>query len=298
MLASKATWWCREFELNEVDAVWVQRVIWEFIASPANTMRNPANERCWDEPIIGYSNGADPLYDFYKEDIGDFYVKPIEFMNHAYPDLDLKPDQVTVVSWILPQTAPTKRDQRKESLWPSERWARTRIFGEEVNDKLRSHVVKTFAKVGIEAVAPLLSPLWHEVASAKYGFASTWSERHAAYAAGLGTFGLSDGLITSKGKAHRVGSVVANVTITPSFRPYTDHHAYCLFYTKGTCHACIERCPAGAISEAGHDKKRCSSYLLRTHAYVENQYRFKGYGCGLCQVGVPCESCIPKRAVT
>lgn len=292
------TWWCMQFERNEVDAVWVQRVIREFIASPANTIRNAANEQCWDEPIIGYSNGADPLYDFYKEDIGDFYVKPIEFMNHAYPNLGLKPDQITVVTWILPQTTATKRDNRKESQWPSERWARARIFGEEVNDKLRSHVVKALANVGIEAVAPVLSPLWHEATSKKYGFASTWSERHAAYAAGLGTFSLSDGLITSKGKAHRAGSVIANVTITPSVRPYNDHHAYCLFYAKGTCRVCIERCPAGAISETGHDKKKCSSYLLKTHAYVENQYRFKGYGCGLCQVGVPCESCIPKGAVT
>ena len=43
--------------------------------------------------------------------------------------------------------------------------------------------------------------------SEKYAYASTWSERHAAYAAGLGTFGLSDGLITAAGQG--MGRAVA-----------------------------------------------------------------------------------------
>jgi ferredoxin len=281
-------------EQAKVDAIWIESVIRDFVTSPANTMRNAANEPAWDEPIIGYSNGADPLYDFYKNDIGGFYAKPLEFMKYTYPDLDFKPEQLTIISWILPQTTATKRDHCREKRWPSERWARSRIFGEEVNDELRRHIVKALVGVSVEAVAPVLSPLWHRATSEKYGFASTWSERHAAYAAGLGTFGLSDGLITPKGKAHRAGSVVANVAITPSVRPYKDHHAYCLFYANRTCGACIKKCPVEAISEKGHDKRKCSSYLDKTHVYVETHYGFKGYGCGLCQVGVPCESRKPE----
>jgi len=46
-----------------------------------------------------------------------------------------------------------------------------------------------------------------------YTFASTWSERHAAHTFGIGTFGLCDGLITSRGKAMRCGSLVANIQI-------------------------------------------------------------------------------------
>jgi len=277
-----------------VGAAWIEDVIRRFIASPANTMKNEANDLAWDEPIIGYSNGADPLYDFYKRDIGSFFLTPIEFMRHTYPNLELKPKQLTVISWILPQTEATKTDNRKETRWPSERWARTRIFGEEANDELRRHLVKALINREVEAVAPMLSPLWDRATSEKYGFASTWSERHAAYAAGLGTFGLCDGLITRKGKAHRAGSVIANLVIPPTERSYRDHHAYCLFYAKGTCGICIMRCPAAAISGKGHDKEKCSAYLNTTHAYVETHYGFKGYGCGLCQVDVPCESRIPE----
>jgi epoxyqueuosine reductase QueG len=142
----------------------------------------------------------------------------------------------------------------------------------------------------------MLSPLWEKRESPKYGFASTWSERHAAYACGLGTFGLSDGLITASGKAIRVGSVVALIRIAPSPRPYGDHHAYCLFHAKGVCGKCMQRCPAGAITAAGHDKVRCKAYICQESIpFVKARYGFVGKGCGLCQTGVPCESHIPLR---
>jgi epoxyqueuosine reductase len=127
-------------------------------------------------------------------------------------------------------------------------------------------------------------------------YASTWSERHAAYAAGLGTFGLCDGLITPAGKAVRVGSVIANIQIRPTPRPYTDHHGYCLFYTQGLCGKCIPRCPVGALSENGHNKRTCRSHIRpATEDYVKTNFGFEGYGCGLCQTGVPCESKIPTK---
>ncbi|MDP2900519.1 MAG: hypothetical protein Q8O47_06080 [Candidatus Bathyarchaeota archaeon] len=272
---------------------WATKLVEDYVASPSNSF-NDVGEPAWDRPLVGFSSGADPLYDFYKRDIGGFYVLPAEFMRGAHPTLEVKPEELTVISWVLPQTKATKYDHRKETSMPSERWARARIMGEGVNMKLRAHVVEEFEKAGYPAVAPMLSPLWEQHMSEKYLFASAWSERHAAYAAGLGTFGLSDGLITAKGKAHRVGSVIAKIDIAPTPRPYTDHHAYCLWYAKGTCGACIKKCPANAISGKGHDKQRCSDYVDTTHAFVEEHFHFKGYGCGFCQVGVPCESRIPE----
>lgn len=274
-------------------AEWVTELVEGFIASSNNRM-NDAGEPAWDKPIVGFSNGADPIYEFYKKDIGSFFLIPIEFFRGTFPAIEARPEELTVVSWVLPQTEATKIDHRKETKMPSERWARSRIFGEQVNVKLRRYVVEELGKAGYQAVAPMISPLWHEAISEKYLYASTWSERHAAYAAGLGTFGLSDGLITAKGKAHRVGSVIAKIDIQATPRPYTDHHAYCLYYAKGTCGICVKKCPAGAISVKGHDKRKCSGYVDKTHAFVEENYHFKGYGCGLCQVGVPCESRIPE----
>ncbi len=272
---------------------WVKGLVEGFIASPSNAF-NDLCEPAWDTPLVGFSSGADKLYDFYKKDIGSFYLLPIEFFRNAHPSLDVKPEDLVIISWVLPHTKATKFDHRKETIMPSERWARARIMGEGVNNKLRSYLVETLGKAGYPAVAPMLSPLWRQTVSKKYLFASSWSERHTAYVAGLGTFGLSDGLITAKGKAHRVGSVIAKMSISPTPRPYHDHHEYCLFYTKGICGVCIKKCPAGAISASGHDKQKCSDYVDTTRAFVEEHYNFKGYGCGFCQVGIPCESRIPE----
>jgi ferredoxin len=274
---------------------WITTIIKQFInESPENTLRNPQNEPAWAEPLVGFSSGNDPLYGFYKKDIGDFYLLPRELFDHAYPNVQIKSDELTVISWILPQTETTKSEHRIQNQIPTERWVRARIFGELTNDRLREHVVTVFRDAGYNAVAPLLSPLFKSIESEKYGRASTWSERHAAYAAGLGTFGLCDGLITPKGKAMRCGSVIASIDITPSDRPYNNHHAYCLFYTRGTCGDCIDRCPVGAISEDGHDKVRCREHLAFTREYTGKHFGFKGYGCGFCQTGVSCESRIPE----
>jgi epoxyqueuosine reductase len=275
-------------------AQWVEKEIKDFInRSSENTLKNPANDKAWGDPLVAFSSGADPLYQEYKRHIGDFFQTPQEFFSQTFPEERVSPEQLTVISWILPQTDQTKADLRRETVHPSESWARARIFGEEVNVKLRRHVVETLTQSGIKAFAPMLSPLWAWKVSEKYGFASSWSERHAAYAAGLGTFGLCDGLITPVGKAMRCGSVIAHLHVPPSCRPYQDHHAYCLFYTKGTCGKCIPRCPAGAVTKEGHNKAKCKSYVDWTIQYVKDNFKFDGYGCGFCQTGVPCESKIP-----
>jgi len=259
-----------------------------------NSMGRESGERLWDEPIVGYSHGDDPLFDKLKKDIGPFYLTPLEIFAKTFPQVSVSSENLTIISWILPQTQATKADHRKETEYPSNRWAISKLFGEKFNDKLRRHVVDMLKISGVEAIAPVLSPFWERKPSKRYGFASSWSERHAAYAGGLGTFGLCDGLITPLGKAIRCGSVVANVIIQPSNRPYTDHHAYCLFYSNGTCKECTQRCPAGAISENGHDKARCYKYIRQVTAkYTKTHYGLEVNSCGLCQTLVPCESQIP-----
>jgi hypothetical protein len=278
-------------------ATWLQAVIQEFVdRSPENTLRNQANDKAFENPLIGFSSGDDPVYDSFKEYVGAFHWTPYEIFTQTFPTVSAGPEDLTVISWILPQTGDSKKDNREQTIYPSERWARARIFGEEFNVKLRKKVVEALQEKGYQAVAPMLSPEWARKKSEKYTISSTWSERHAAYASGLGTFGLCDGLITPLGKAMRTGSVVAQIQIPTTPRPYENHHAYCLFFTDGICGKCISRCPADAVSETGHDKIKCLKHV-RTVApkYIRSHYGFKGRGCGLCQTGVPCESKIPTR---
>ena len=273
---------------------WVEGMIRDFVnESPENSLRNEADEKVWGDPLVGFSSGSDPLYSFYKGDIGSFFLTPEEWFEAAFPEMGVPGEELTVISWILPQTEATKAEHRLPRKMPTERWARARIYGEAFNEKLRGHVVERLNEAGYAAISPMISPRWSRETSEKYGFASNWSERHSAYASGLGTFGLCDGLITPRGKAMRAGSVISRIGIQPSERRYEDRHAYCLYYAKGTCLECVDRCPAGAISEAGHDKEKCSKYVRATRKYVESSFGFNGYGCGLCQTGVACESRIP-----
>jgi len=264
--------------------------------SPENTLKDKNNEKAFATPLVGFAKGDDPLFEEYKDHVGPFYLTPLEIFTVTFGTFDVKPEELTVISWILPQTEASKADNRKETLYPSERWARARIFGEEVNQKLREHVVASLASEGYQSVAPSLTPQFSSRISPKYGMASTWSERHAAYAAGLGTFGLCDALITPVGKAMRTASVVARIQIPPTPRPYKNHTEYCLFFSRGTCKKCISRCPVNAITEAGKDKQICLAHLFPVTAdYVKSNYGFNGYGCGLCQTNVPCESKIPAK---
>ncbi len=276
-------------------AAWISDCIRDYVASGENSLNlDDGQEPAWDEPLVGFSRGDDPLYQRFKEDIGPFFWTPSEVFAATFPNVQAAPDELTVVSWVLPQTEQTRLDNRGETTLPAKRWAHSRKYGEDFNVKLRNHIVDVLRTAGHEAVAPMISPLWKWEKSERYGFASSWSERHAAYASGLGTFGLCDGLITPRGKAMRCGSVVARIAISPSQRPYDDHHAYCLFYFDGSCGKCIKRCPAGAITREGHDKGKCHRYLHEvTSKYIQAQLGFETSPCGLCQTGVPCEAKIP-----
>ncbi|MDP2268224.1 MAG: epoxyqueuosine reductase [Deltaproteobacteria bacterium] len=283
---------------EEISAAWVVSLIKDFaLRSPHNSLHNKAGDKAWDEPLVGFSRGSDPLYDEFKNHIGAFHWTPEEIFSLTFPETRASAAELTVISWILPQTAATKRDNQLEQRFPSERWTRSRSFGEQFNVELRRHLLGSLQEAGCQAMAPEFSPLKKGEISERYGRASTWSERHAAFAAGLGTFGLCDGLITAAGKAMRCGSVIARVKLPPTFRPYQDHHAYCLYYAKGTCGKCVERCPVEAISTAkGHDKEKCRTHTQETtRDYVKTNFGIDTYGCGLCQTGVPCESQIPMK---
>jgi len=277
-------------------AAWIRAIISDFVeTSQENNLKTPSGEKAFNAPLVGFSAGGDPLYDEFVAHIGDFYLRPIDIYNRAFPEgTPVSPGALTVISWVLPSTPHTRNDQATETKRPSERWVYVRHHGEHFNEALRRHVVLKLSEAGIQAVAPVLATFWSKSSQGPYAPCSNWSERHAAYAAGLGTFGLCDGLITPVGKAMRTGSVIARVPIAPSPRPYTDHHAYCLFYSHGTCGKCMARCPVKAISKTGHDKTKCKQYTNVTmNAFVRKTYEINTYACGLCQAGVPCTDHIP-----
>jgi epoxyqueuosine reductase len=280
--------------LNVEPEKFIERVIAKFVEeSPANR-RKVNGGKYWEAPLVGFASGNDPLFKQYKTVIGDFHFAPVEIFQLTFGG---KPShELSVISWVLPAAEDVRKSNRKETKYPSLIWAHARNFGEQFNVKLRNHLVSVLKRKGYKAVAPMNSPFWKWLQSTGVGIASSWSERHAAYACGLGAFGLSDGLITAKGKAMRVGSVVTDLPLKPSEKVYSHHHANCLYYFDKSCKACASRCPAGAITEKGHDKYKCYQYLHFTVLKAKkDEYGVQIAGCGLCQTRVPCEFEIPKR---
>jgi epoxyqueuosine reductase QueG len=148
-------------------------------------------------------------------------------------------------------------------------------------------IAKKIQDEGEGAVVPSLDPrmLTYAKPSGELpGYTSNWSERHVAYAAGLGTFSLSGGLITRRGTAGRFMSIITSLELSPTMRPYNELYEYC-----SDCGACITACPPKAISH-GHLKNNsaCGAWLDKIR-----ELKAPYYGCGKCQCGMPCENGIP-----
>jgi len=281
----------------------LEQLIKNFINESESNRRTQLDQGIyWEEPLVGFASGMDPLFFEYKTLIGPFHSTPREVISAALKErgrslLFTEIEQISVISWVLPAAEDTRKSNRLENQFPSKLWAYTRDYGEAFNNALRKQVINFLEDLGHVTVAPAILPTFKFIQDEKVGWASPWSERHVAYACGLGTFSLNDGFITPKGMAMRVGSVVTLLKLTPSEKKYRGHRENCLQFRNEKCGKCIKRCPAGAITEKGHDKDKCYDYL-RSESLVSKraEYGLKNPppSCGLCQTGVPCEFEIPR----
>jgi hypothetical protein len=284
-----------------LDEDWFIRTIKDKIAGhPDNQMEYPfLGERIFEEPLVGFVRGNDPIFDRLKEVIGPHHFTPWEIMCWQARQNGVKPpepEDISVVSFVMPFSQKTKMDNAAAVEWPAERWAQTRLLGEIFSQTFVREIVTDLMGQGILAIAPDVTPMFNKKRYPKVGWASPWSHRHIAYAAGLGTFGMHDFLITEKGVAHRLGSFVVNLKLAPNSQRSEDIHANCLHYQGKPCLKCAKRCPVAAITaEHAHNKETCYKKVADSLKYCNGHYHIFIYGCGLCATGVPCVSEIPKQ---
>jgi epoxyqueuosine reductase len=270
------------------------------VHSPLNRMATSDKDTYYDEPLVQFAQGNDPIFTEYKTIIGPEHLTPREALAQGEKKTPSDiPAGISVISWILPIAEATRKSNRLETKEPSRYWSHTRYYGELLNDALRKHVVELLKGMGYLAAAPALPGGMLKVSRNEKGMYSNWSERHIAYSAGLGTFSLSDGFITERGIAHRCGSAVTSLELPASPRTAAGPYTNCLFYINEKCGICIKRCPAGAITEKGHNKNKCQEYLRGIGYRPQESYDVNTsvFGCGLCQTGVPCEDKNPARKI-
>jgi len=275
--------------------------------APENRLADFGGQPVFGPPIVGVADGDDPLFARFREVVSPDHILPRELLEQAHGG---PVEPVRVVVWVLPFTERV-RESNREGLWPSRLYSLARNNGGALNHLLRERVVELLCGEGCAAVAPVLTEAYNSFRSPEHTFTSTWSERHAAFAAGLGRFGLNNALITARGTSVRIGSVVTDLAVEPTPRRYADHRAPCRASGGRLCGRCMERCPVGAVSTEGMDKTLCygmrkavrekfmdvyaaEMHMLRAPV-VKSGSRDATYslGCALCMNGVPCEACDP-----
>ncbi|MDO4183159.1 MAG: 4Fe-4S binding protein [Coriobacteriia bacterium] len=235
-------------------------------------------------PLVGCAAADDPYFQRIHDDeaiLGSKFVLPHEWL----------PGAKSVLSICYPFSAQVRESNYENLPTPSDLWLHGRIEGHDFIHATDIKIAAWLESQGYRTFIPALSDRVvvekrsPEEAIDRPMFTSEWSERHVAFVAGLGTFGLCTHLITKRGKAMRLGSIITDAPFDPTPRPYKDDpFAYC---TK--CGACAKQCPIDALSlEDGKNFQTCWEYL------EETKIRFKPrYGCGKCQLEVPCETRIP-----
>lgn len=238
---------------------------------------NLAGVEMFEAPLIGIGSAEDELYEMLKQDgvVGPWHMSPKEWLEEGK----------TVISLFFSFTEAVKKSNRESVGNPSSAWLHGRIEGQQYIFTYMKNLSEVLEAQRIKTCVPGLDSRFTQIKEEGV-FASNWSERHTAFICGLGTFGLSKGIITEKGMAGRLGSIIVDQEIAADVRKYTEIYEYC-----SMCGACVRRCPAEAITlEEGKDHVKCNACLQATKAAFAPRF-----GCGLCQTKVPCESRIPVR---
>jgi epoxyqueuosine reductase len=293
-------------------ADWLERTFGRLLLeAPENRLPDAEDRPIFDSPALGVADGDDPLFELFLAAVSPRHLRPRAFLERQAPSgSDLS--HVCVVTWAFPYTDEVRRSNRAGD-WPSPLYSLARNRGGVLTVELGRRLAQAIERLGFAAVSPALAEDYDTFRVPNHVYGSTWSERHAAYAAGLGRFGLSGALITRLGIHVRLGSLITNLPLeaaTPSLR--AGHRAPCL-EDAGLCGRCVERCPVGAISETGLNKVKCNEMrkavqekslssgpdrarLLPTLQSVNGRKAWRyPLGCALCQCGVPCEGSDPFR---
>jgi hypothetical protein len=242
-----------------------------------NALPEGDNPPIWDEPLVGIASADDPLFERFQdpEVVGPGHRLPQEWL----------PGARSIISVFLPFTEHISKNYSKEQRYSAIEFSSGKWNGSKFLNVVRRALIRFAEQHGGQALAPNIDPRYDSD-----GWLPFWSERHTAFAAGLGTFGLHQNFISEKGCLGRLCSVVTTLILLPTPRRYTDAYGYCLYAFDGSCHACIKRCPTGAVTDAGKLPGRCETHGNKEH------FKEWNYGsCGHCSTLIPCSREIPAK---
>lgn len=220
-------------------------------------------QNLWKEPIIKYADAGDPGFEKLKTIVKPDHFLPGDFM--AGPK--------TVLSYFLP----FKEEVGNSNLHgydASKEWANAYLTTNAMAAVLNLQLAEAVKAMGYDAAVP------QNIGFLPSELMSRWSQRHVAYLAGHGTFGLNNLLISDVGSCGRYFSIVTSLPVGADPLPFEER---CLFKRDGSCGICVERCVGDALTYDGFNRWKC--FEVCQH----NAQTYPGAQvCGKCAVGLPC----------
>jgi epoxyqueuosine reductase len=217
-----------------------------------------------------------------------FHILPtIAARDHLLPQ-ELLSSARSVVVFFIPFVKALALDNHKGDT-PCRNWGLAYESTNSLINSLCDHIKNHLDDLGFAAE---LMPATHNFDSKR--LVSQWSHKHLGHIAGLGRFGVNAQFITPAGCAGRLGSLVTDADLGDT--PLVGKDELCLHKNGQTCLVCVRRCPVGAVSEEGINRRLCWE---RLKANLEHSEALKGlegstHVCGKCQVLVPCSLKIPR----
>ncbi len=227
----------------------------------------------WRQPLLAAASARDDYFTELKE-----AVSP----NHLLPE-DLLAGAETVICYFLPFAADIPASNTGAGR-PSRKWARayreTNSLIGRINKKLQQKIEQLGGRASFAAATGNFS---------REELVSRWSHKHAAYIAGLGTFGRHHMLITESGCGGRIGSLVTDMVLSADHRPEEE---YCLDKAGQDCQECVDSCEFSALTTTGLDRETCYQVLLDNTSYFNAEDLEV---CGKCAVDLPCTLTNPRE---
>lgn len=228
----------------------------------------------WEEPLVAYADAMDEM--FYK-------LKDVVSSSHAVPK-DFLSEARTVVSYFIPFNEDIVKSniEGKEC---SKIWAIAYIETNKLIVDLNTFITNKLQKLGYKSSS---IPPTYNFDNKK--LITDWSQRHVAFIAGLGKFGLNNMLITDKGCCGRIGSFVTELKLEPTKRQNKEN---CLYKHMNICKKCVDRCVNNALKVDYFDRHKCYEMCL----YNDRFHSDVGFTdiCGKCLVNVPCSGVNPVK---
>ncbi|MBU5337197.1 epoxyqueuosine reductase [Intestinibacter bartlettii] len=220
-------------------------------------------ENIWEEPIVGFADANSKYISNLKNIVVDCHYLPSDYLKN--PKI--------IVSYFLP----FKREIGKSNDFKgptSSKWSNAYKVTNKMAQEINKYMILKIEEKGYRGANPTdIDVFDYSILKSK------WSQRHIAYAAGIGTFGINNMLISDVGSCGRYFSIVTDLDVKPD-KPIKEER--CKYKIDKTCGVCVKKCEVGALTYESFDRFKCSKNCKK------NVEVFGVDVCGKCVVELPC----------